>query len=918
MKRIAPLALFATALSLAACQAVDAGLDTDTDADSELDPPVAEAAQALQTVTPFSVIIASDPQFWWSKYNFTGAIDDACPGSPYDDSGLTDDDQEELGYETNRNQVKAMNALAADDASFGYRAPKQVIVNGDLTEFARTKQWNAYEDEYPGKLVVPVFPGLGNHDYGHNVHGDCWASVGDYDWYSEYSNWCGNNSRRKIESWVDDHREDLESFDPGSVAYSWVKNGIRFVQLHHYAAYEEPDFRIAKSTPWLRSQLADAVAHGQRVVLNMHEFGNKHGDPGAEEDQELIDAITGFEYNVVGIFAGHVHETAGHRGDVTLHGVKIPWYRSGSATWNFFLLVQFEQDRMIVTVVDSGTGSPIAIPFDADFRNPYVESCGPVAAHVTAPHQSFYPKHPCIAGLQPDAPLVGGECKGTCSCEGVPAHRITTAELAGGSEADDQLGSAVATGDFNGDGKADLAIGAPYEDIDGHDDAGAVNVVYGSIYGLARPNNQMWDQGSDGVPGSVEGDDRFGYALAAGDFNGDGFDDLAIGAPGEDVDGYNDAGAVFALHGSASGLRATGTFSAQGWDQNAPNVAGGCESQDGFGWSMAAGDFNGDGNDDLAIGVPHEDLAGGDDGGMVHVFRGTSSGLSAAGDPGFDQDSANVAGSVEINDRFGWSLAAGDFNGDGKADLAIGVPHEDLAGGDDGGTIHVFRGTTSGLSPVLDPGFNQDSSGVAGSVETNDRFGWSLAAGDFNSDGKDDLAVGAPHDDIGSHDDAGIVHVFTGSLFGLVTSGDPGFNQDSTSVAGVVETNDRFGWSLAAGDFNGDGKDDLAVGTPFEDLAGGDDGGTVHLFRGTAAGLSAQYDPGFTQDSSFVEGAVQADDRFGYALAAGDFNGDGKADLAIGVPREDLGYGGGDDAGVVNVLYSAATSTPGQIWSQGW
>jgi len=107
--------------------------------------------------------------------------------------------------------------------------------------------------------------------------------------------------------------------------------------------------------------------------------------------------------------------------------------------------------------------------------------------------------------------------------------------IRGGSEEGDQFGCALASGDFNGDNAADLAVGVPYEDVRTTSNAGLVNVLYGSHDGLSAVGNQFWNQGSPGIAGSPEAYDRFGRALAAGDFNGDGFDDLAIGVPGESI-----------------------------------------------------------------------------------------------------------------------------------------------------------------------------------------------------------------------------------------------------------------------------------------------------------------------------------------------------------------------------------------------
>jgi hypothetical protein len=147
------------------------------------------------------------------------------------------------------------------------------------------------------------------------------------------------------------------------------------------------------------------------------------------------------------------------------------------------------------------------------------------------------------------------------------------------------------------------------------------------------------------------------------------------------------------------------------------------------------------------------------------------------------------------------------------------------------------------------------------------------------------------------------------------------FDQNSSGVEGGVESGDHFGYALAAGDFNGDGKADLAIGVPGEDLSGGNDGGAVHVFQGSPSGLATYFDPGFDQDYPGIPGSVESGDQFGYALAAGDFNGDGKVDVAIGVPGEDLTYGGNNNDGLVNVLYGTSGEPSGsmsQEWTQTW
>jgi hypothetical protein len=175
------------------------------------------------------------------------------------------------------------------------------------------------------------------------------------------------------------------------------------------------------------------------------------------------------------------------------------------------------------------------------------------------------------------------------------------------------LPSDVAAG-FNNDGVADLAVGVLGE----NDVAGAVNVLYGAGGGLSGTGAQVFFQ----VGGTPESGDRFGSALAAGDFNGDSFADLALGASGEDVGGAFDAGAVSVLYGSAGGLTATG-------GRLFTQVGSAAETADEFGHALAAGDFNHDGFADLAAGAPFESVGGASQVGAVSVLQGSGGGLTA-------------------------------------------------------------------------------------------------------------------------------------------------------------------------------------------------------------------------------------------------------------------------------------------------
>lgn len=209
------------------------------------------------------------------------------------------------------------------------------------------------------------------------------------------------------------------------------------------------------------------------------------------------------------------------------------------------------------------------------------------------------------------------------------------------------------------------------------------------------------------------------------DFNNDGFDDLAIGVPGETIDGFSRAGAVNVIYGSAAGLR-TSSPADQFWHQDSPGVENNAEEFDGFGTSLAAGDFNSDGYYDLAIGVPLESIGTVGGAGAVHILYGSSSGLqtSSPADQFWHQGKPGVDDSEEMDDFFGIRLAVGDFNNDGRDDLAIGVIFENIPA-DDAGAVHVLYGSASGLqtSSPADQFWHQDSPGVEDTAEENDRFG---------------------------------------------------------------------------------------------------------------------------------------------------------------------------------------------------
>ncbi|KAB2959602.1 MAG: hypothetical protein F9K16_12375 [Thermoanaerobaculia bacterium] len=340
-------------------------------------------------------------------------------------------------------------------------------------------------------------------------------------------------------------------------------------------------------------------------------------------------------------------------------------------------------------------------------------------------------------------------------------------------EVQDLFGHALAVGDFDHDGFADLAIGVPFEDAGATADVGVVHVFYGSATGLLNEGSQTWRAGAGGVLGTPAAGDRFGWSLAAGDFDGDDFDDLAIGAPQRDVGAENNAGQVHVLYGSAAGITATGNQLLD--DDDFGSTAGAGER---FATALAAGQFDQTRiacivacEDDLAIGVPFEVVLGVPAAGKAVVAYGSPTGLGGTGATTLTRLSAQQL--PANGDAFGFSLAAGHLDRSPAgvlfnfADLAVGSLNEDVEGVSEAGATYLFFGSSAGVGGGAlswQRVVARNGLGI-GPPETFDQFGKALAIGDFDGDGWGDLAAGAPFDDHETIDDAGGVQLLYGALF---------------------------------------------------------------------------------------------------------------------------------------------------------
>lgn len=455
--------------------------------------------------------------------------------------------------------------------------------------------------------------------------------------------------------------------------------------------------------------------------------------------------------------------------------------------------------------------------------------------------------------------------------------------------------------DFNGDGFTDLAIGSPYGTVSGLKYAGFVNIIYGSSNGLNTAKHQVFSQNTAGVPGSAETSDHFGYSLASGDFDHDGYADLAVGVPDEDTTSGTNAGTIDFLWGSSSGLSAAQSSAADEFDT--PGAA------HRWGETLAVGDIEHDGWPELFITTPGTSnfawfFFGPDAAAPAAKATGgaTSTATGRGAHPGkvvtrsaakkVESAKATSGGAAGAEDRVGtlsatdvnssW-LATGDVTGDGHDDVVYAWSDSDAATAEERHGFIVFPGEIPDGATQGD--LNADAAvGIIG-VDVN-----AATAGDFDGDGFADVALGQTPD---ADHLGGQVAVFKGAATNV--SADAGgsylVNQETPSVPGAGEAGDAFGASVAAGDINKDGKADLVIGAPTEDVGTVADAGATFFVLGSATGLTGVGSQAITQNTAGVPGGAEKGDKLGTQVTLLDNNKDGFADLTAGAPAENAGDG---------------------------
>ncbi len=481
-----------------------------------------------------------------------------------------------------------------------------------------------------------------------------------------------------------------------------------------------------------------------------------------------------------------------------------------------------------------------------------------------------------------------------------------------GDAAFDYAGYSISNaGDINGDGIDDFIIGAHSGD-NGGTNAGEAYVIFGKA-GATRANIDLTTfSASNGF--IIQGDAAYDFAgmsiSSAGDINGDGIDDLIVGAPYGNNGGYH-AGEAYVIFGKAGATRAnidlTSLAATDGF------IIQGDAAGDRAGTSVSsAGDINGDGIDDFivgAAGVSNYQGAAYVIFGKAGVTRANIDLTSLAATDGF------IIQGDAAYDFAGTSVSsAGDINGDGFDDLIVGAPFGDN-GGSSAGEAYVIFGKAGATRANIDLTSLAATDGfIIQGDAAGDQAGTSISsAGDINGDGIDDLIVGAYRSDYGGTD-AGQAYV----IFGKAGAARANIDLDNlTATDGFIiqggAAGDRAGFGVsAAGDVDGDGFDDLIVGARLGDLGGTDAGQAYVIFGKVGATRGTVNLNNLATHQGFILQGDNSGDNAGRSVSeAGDINGDGFADVLVGAPYNDIA---GNNSGSAYVIYGrAALTAPGGV-----